>query len=94
MGILTCFEVNLAWKEDVSLRLGTESATHTPRPASPPSTPGLGASGTHQAGQDGGQPHVSAIAGVVHLVDELVRGPDVPAHALQGVDAVREGGDI
>lgn len=49
---------------------------------------------THQAGQDGGQPHVPAVARVIHLVDELVRGPHVPAHALQGVHAVGEGGDI
>lgn len=57
-------------------------------------TPAPRASGTHQPWQDGSQPHVSAVTGVIHLVDELVRGPDVAAHALQGVHAVGEGGDI
>jgi hypothetical protein len=42
-------------------------------------TPGPG---THQARQDGGQPHVPAIAGVVDLVDKLVRGSHIPANTL------------
>lgn len=54
----------------------------------------VAATGTHQAWQDGCQPHVPAIAGVVHLVNELIRGPHVSTYALQRIYAVWEGGDI
>lgn len=76
--------MNVAWKEAVSLSPGTGSL-RPPRAESPR---------TYQARQDGGQPHVPAITGVVHLVNELVRGPHVPTHALQGVHAVGEGSDV
>lgn len=86
-GHFDLLEMNLAWKKE------------RPRTQSPPLCPllppqGGEPPGTHQARQDGSQPHVSAVTGVIHLVDELVGGPDVAAHALQRVHAVREGGDI
>lgn len=42
-------------------------------------TPGPG---THQARQDGGQPHVPAVTGVIDLVDKLVGGSHVPTNTL------------